>query len=144
MHETTMSNAGGHVCSGDPIRPALVSSQGDDGGTPVLLKAVYYAAPDSSNDSSDDSSDSLNSADDYDVLAEVVTRGGVMTFTAKCCCCNRREITALFGDRAKAMDAGESLKVTRNAEVEILTLEKALGEHASRDGVITPDCGENR
>ena len=143
-----MSNVGGHVCSGEPIRLALESSQGADGGQPVLLKAVYYAEP----DSFDDSSKSLDSAvlavsldpSEYEVLAEIVRRGGEMTFISKCLCCNRREIAAVFGDRAKAMGAGESLKATWGAEVEIFPFEKALGDHASQDDLIIPNCGENR
>ena len=126
MRKMTMSNAGGHVCSGEQIRQTLELSEENNGGPPVVLKAVYYAEPDSSDDA---------------ILAEIVGHGGENAFSSKCLCCNRREIAAVFGDQAKALEAGEVLKANWDAEVEILPFGQVRGDHASQKN---PICAENR
>ena len=80
---------------------------------PVVLTVVYYAEPDFSRDDA--------------IREEIVRHGGEETHSNKCLCCNCREINALFGDRHKALDAGESLEANWDAEVEIRTLGKACG-----------------
>ena len=130
MHEMTMSNAGGHVRSGEPIRRAMGRGPGKGtAGQPVLLKAVFDLAPDRS---------------DKDMFAEIVKYGGKNACGSRCDCCNQVKIAALFSSRAKALEASEALEANRDAEVEILPLEKAFGDRASQDDVLIRMCCENR
>lgn len=132
MDKTKMCNANGHVRSGKPIRGAMAMNRGTGKGTagqPVLLKAVFNLAPNCS---------------DEEMFAEVVNYGGKNACGSRCDCCNQVRIAALFSSRAKALEARETLEANRDAEVEILTLEKALSDRASQDDLIIRRCVQNR
>ncbi|MEN6365652.1 MAG: hypothetical protein ABFC88_02425 [Thermoguttaceae bacterium] len=98
-----------------PARPDKAGSQ------PVILKAIYYAEPGSSDDA---------------IFARIVAHGGEITFSSRCRCCDRREIAALFGDRARALGTSEVLKANWDAEVEILPFVITGGDHASHENPI--------
>jgi len=139
MYETTIAynNADGQCCFDDEIRATMTWWHGTeiDSGQDLdtHTRKITFAFGDESN--AIKASRALEGLlGRYFAPVERVTRESVFAPNQ----------SLESGPDAKAMDAGESLKVTWNAEVKIWPFGKALGGHASQDDLIIPNCGENR